>query len=154
MPGNLLNCMTKHCKIYCDAVKDPETTAIAECPIFDWIIPGPEVAISFIKCRETNEKYKPCTVINNPKWWKHCGELFSVAGQGYNTGSANANKSNYPFPACQVDIFSGTVLCDLTGEFCCVECRMRSCCATGSFNDFLKRLMIDDIKTHCFRRRF
>jgi|GEM_PF-3925927 len=79
-------------------------------------------------CESVNSVLPPCTK-SNPNF-NYCGS--NLIGQHPDAG---ANQSNWPTPIPQN--FMGhlcwpfTLCGGLGGEFCCIECEMRYCCAFG-----------------------
>jgi len=69
---------------------------------------------SILTCRGVNDLFGPCTSTDCPAW-EACGR--QIGG--------GANQSNWPRPICQLN----PIPCNIGGEFCCVECAMRLCCA-------------------------
>jgi hypothetical protein len=85
-------------------------------------------------CEQTIDQYEPCTS-DDPNW-EICGNFITVEGGEFYNG-ARANKSNFPDPVPQNSpqwIKLGLLglviyLSEVGGGLCCVEAKMRRCCA-------------------------
>jgi len=97
-------CYKRACQNFCNAVHDAVRFADED---------GGCNGIA--QCSRTNPRFAVCDASSD--YWEHCGREICVPdGTGWQ-GSC-ANLSNYPNPHWQI-----------IGSWCCVECRMRVCCA-------------------------
>jgi len=108
-------CYLRACKSYCNSIYHNGVIAQQLCSN-PWT------------CANIHSQYPPCSSYGI--YHKRCGQMFTLDGGQFATEPflsdkcAPANMSNYPKPLPQ------TKYCGDTGaEYCCVECKMRVCCA-------------------------
>jgi RHS repeat-associated protein len=106
------NCYFSACADYCQALDDAAKDARTTCED-GGILGAPGYNNSFPVCNAESD------------YWQECGlRITTPGGSAYN--GANANHSNYPYPAYQIAIGA---------PYCLVECTMRLCCASLQASD-------------------
>lgn len=86
-----------------------------------------DLADLMLQCKGVNDQLPICTS-SNPNW-DACGR--AIIGTNPPTGGS-ANFSNWPRQQCQVKQFPEP-FCWIGAEYCCIECKMRVCCAFGPY---------------------
>lgn len=151
-------CYLKACKEYCQEVRrrdiDMVNLARTLCPQGGTVSGLTNAA----KCRATNSQYPVCTSKSNYTNWSYCGpKVCGANGSLSNTDDdgnpANANQGNWPYPIVQLPWLNAPgapiripEACNIGGENCCVECRMRVCCKEMGDLDLLIRGMFKQWK--------
>ncbi|MDI9640045.1 hypothetical protein QM565_30515 [Geitlerinema splendidum] len=124
-------CLQAHCQNFCISLFDLRDISNDICQ------EGSNMLSRILNCTGVMKTMytAPCT---SGAAWAQCGNIFTCRGGSGYVGTG-ANKSNYPAPAQQ----------SLTAGGCCVECKMRVCCAHARHNQRMEKHFLDQVWRRC-----